>query len=188
MVSVLQGNSDALFVPGDPRDRPNPLVNTYPTKDGRFVHLAFLRPGGWWPDLAKAIDRPDLLRDPRFVDHRSIMENKVELVEILQAVFRSRTLAEWRRDLSGERFPWAPFQRLSEVVEDQQVVANGYLDTVQVDGGQAFRTPTGVVQVDERPPPLRRAPELGQDTEAILLELGRDWEQIALLKEQGIVL
>jgi len=188
MVSVLQGNADAAFVAADPRERPNPLVNTYATQDGRFLHIAFLRTGTWWPELARAIGRPELAEDPRFADHQSLMTNKVELVETLQAVFATRTLAEWRQVFSGERFPWSPFQRLTEIPDDPQVVANGYIGTVEVDGGQAFRIPTGAVQVDERPPSLRRAPELGQDTEVILLELGYEWERISQFKDAGIII
>jgi crotonobetainyl-CoA:carnitine CoA-transferase CaiB-like acyl-CoA transferase len=44
------------------------------------------------------------------------------------------------------------------------------------------------VQFDGRPPALRRAPEHGEDTEALLLELGYGWEDIGALKEAGVVL
>lgn len=59
----------------------------------------------------------------------------MELVEILEATFGSRTLEEWRRAFSGERFPWVPFQRVREVIDDPQVAANGYIGAVEVDGG-----------------------------------------------------
>jgi crotonobetainyl-CoA:carnitine CoA-transferase CaiB-like acyl-CoA transferase len=74
-----------------------------------------------------------------------------------------------------------------ELIEDVQVEANGYLGTVEVDGGEPFRLPTGAVQFDEQPATLRRGPEHGQDTELILLELGRDWDEISKLKESGVV-
>ena len=47
--------------------------------------------------------------------------------------------------------------------------------------------PTVPVQFDERPPALRPAPEHGEHTEAILLELGYDWEDIIRLKEASII-
>lgn len=189
VISALQGNFASSFVGGEPsRHRPNPLVNTYATKDGRFVHLAFLRPERWWADLAWAIDRPELTGDPRFVDHRARLANRGDLVDILEKTFSSRTLEEWRYAFSGVRFPWAPFQQIPEVVDDPQVVANSYIGGVEVEGAEPFRLPTGAVQIDERPPVLRRAPEHGQDTEAILLELGLDWDDIAGLQQAGVVI
>ena len=99
----------------------NPLGNTYATKDGRFLSLMLLQPDRHWPDLARAIERPDLLEDPRFATGAAIFEHAVEMVDILEPLFASRTLAEWRDAFSGARFPWAPFARIPEVIEDPQV-------------------------------------------------------------------
>jgi crotonobetainyl-CoA:carnitine CoA-transferase CaiB-like acyl-CoA transferase len=59
---------------------------------------------------------------------------------------------------------------------------------VVVDGDTAYRLPAVPVQFDGSPPPLRRAPEHGEDTEALLLALGYTWDEIAALKEAGAVL
>ena len=61
------------------------------------------------------------------------------------------------------------------------------LDVV-IEGEVAYRLPAVPVQFDGQPPPLRRAPEHGEDTEALLLEVGYEWEQIAELKEAGVIL
>ena len=57
----------------------------------------------------------------------------------------------------------------------------------QADDGQAYRLPSVPVQLDEQAPPLRRAPEHGEHTEALLLELGYDWDRIAKLMEDGVI-
>jgi len=44
------------------------------------------------------------------------------------------------------------------------------------------------VQIDERPPTLRRGPAHGEHTEHILEELAYDWEEITRLKDAGVVL
>jgi crotonobetainyl-CoA:carnitine CoA-transferase CaiB-like acyl-CoA transferase len=70
------------------------------------------------------------------------------------------------------------------------VIANGYVGEVRLDAsgkGQAYRLPTVPVQLDEQAPPLRRAPEHGEHTEALLQELGYDWDGISKLMEQGVI-
>jgi crotonobetainyl-CoA:carnitine CoA-transferase CaiB-like acyl-CoA transferase len=48
--------------------------------------------------------------------------------------------------------------------------------------------PTGALQIDEAPPGLRPGPAHGQDTELVLLELDYGWDQIMVLKGEGVVL
>jgi crotonobetainyl-CoA:carnitine CoA-transferase CaiB-like acyl-CoA transferase len=68
------------------------------------------------------------------------------------------------------------------------VRANGYIGDVIIEGEPAYRLPAVPVQFDGQPPPLRRAPEHGEDTEALLLDAGYGWEEIAALKEAGVVI
>jgi len=56
-----------------------------------------------------------------------------------------------------------------------------------IEGGPTYRLPTVPVQFDERPPALRPAPEHGEHTEAILLDLGYEWEDIIRLKETSVI-
>ena len=89
--------------------------------------------------------------------------------------------------LAGIDAPWAPVQAVEELLEDPQVLANDYIGEVQVDGGPSYRLPAVPLQVDEQPPPLRRAPEHGEHTEAVLLELGYTWDQIGELGAAGVI-
>lgn len=166
----------------------NPLVGSYRTKDGRHISLVFLQPDRYWPDFCRVIGRPELADDARFADMASRRENAEACVAELDREFASRTFDEWKTVLARLDAPWAPVQSVAELLDDPQVVANGYIGDVVVDGETAYRLPAVPVQLDGRPPPLRRAPEHGEDTEALLLEAGYGWEQITALKESGVIL
>ena len=166
----------------------NPLVGSYRTKDGRHIQLVFLQPDRYWADFCRVIGRPELADDPLFADMASRREHAEACVAALDREFATRTFEEWKAILSRLDAPWAPVQSVAELLDDPQVVANGYIGNVEVDGEAAYRLPAVPVQIDGRPPPLRRAPEHGEDTEALLLEVGYDWDEIAALKEAGVVL
>ena len=166
----------------------NPLVGVYRTKDDRHIQLVFLQPDRYWADFCRVIDRPDLAEDARFADMVIRRENGAACVAELDAEFAKRTFDEWKSILARLDAPWAPVQSVAELLEDPQVEANGYIGEVVVDGGVSYRLPAVPVQFDGQPPALRRAPEHGEDTEALLLELGYGWEDIGALKEAGVVL
>jgi crotonobetainyl-CoA:carnitine CoA-transferase CaiB-like acyl-CoA transferase len=166
----------------------NPLVGVYRTKDDRHIQLVFLQPDRYWADFCRVIDRPDLAVDARFSDIVARRENGEACVAELDQEFAKRTFEEWKAVLSQLDAPWAPVQSVSELLHDPQVEANGYVGEVVVDGGPSYRLPAVPVQFDGRPPTLRRAPEHGEDTEALLLELGYGWEDISALKGAGVVL
>jgi crotonobetainyl-CoA:carnitine CoA-transferase CaiB-like acyl-CoA transferase len=166
----------------------NPLVGVYRTKDDRHIQLVFLQPDRYWADFCRVIDRPDLAEDARFADTVTRRDNGAACVAELDAEFAQRTFDEWKSILARLDAPWAPVQSVAELLEDPQVEANGYIGEVVVDGGASYRLPAVPVQFDGQPPALRRAPEHGEDTEALLLELGYGWKDIGALKEEGVVL
>jgi crotonobetainyl-CoA:carnitine CoA-transferase CaiB-like acyl-CoA transferase len=165
----------------------NPLTGNYRTKDGRHIQLMFLQGDRYWADFCQVVGRDDLIDDPRFVDLTARRVNSEACVAELDSVFAQHTFAEWKELLAKLDAPWAPVQSVAEVIEDPQVHANGYVGEVRLDDGQTYRLPNVPVQLDEQAPPLRRAPEHGEHTEALLLELGYDWDRISKLMEDGVI-
>jgi crotonobetainyl-CoA:carnitine CoA-transferase CaiB-like acyl-CoA transferase len=185
LLSALQGAEPRAFPGRGPMV--NPLVASYRTKDERHISLVFLESDRYWPALCEVAGRPELATDPRFADHAARGANAEACVAELDALFASRTFEEWKRLLAGLDAPWAPVQSVEELLDDPQVLANGYLGEVEVDGGASYRLPRVPVQIDEQPPVLRRAPEHGEHTEQVLLDLGYSWDDIAGLRERSVI-
>ncbi len=106
---------------------------------------------------------------------------------MLDEIFAARDLAEWATILAGLSTPWSIVQSAAEAAVDPQTAANHYLAEVQ-GAGRSFPLVASPAQFDNAPTTLTRAPDHGEHTEEILLELGRDWVDIAHLKEIGAVL
>jgi crotonobetainyl-CoA:carnitine CoA-transferase CaiB-like acyl-CoA transferase len=171
---------------GDRRENPNPLVNTYKTKDERWMMMMMLESDRFWADFCRHIGKPELIDDARFADSAARAENKRACIDILDDVFASATLAEWMERLDTMEGVHAPMQSPAELHDDVQVVANGYIGYLDTEEGD-LPLVTNPVQFDETPAALERAPELGQNTEEVLLELGLDWDRIAELKDANAI-
>ncbi|MBV9485467.1 MAG: CoA transferase [Frankiaceae bacterium] len=180
---------EGVDVPAYDRDSaPNPLVGTFPTKDGRFISLILLQSDRFWPDLAEHLGRTDLIDDPKFKDAAARYENRVEVIATLREIFRSRSYAEWCEQLIDLKGVWAPQQTALEVHADRQVIANGYLEPITAPSGVEFVLPANPVQFDETPASVKCAPGHGEHTDEVLLELGLDYEQIIEHKVSGAIL
>jgi crotonobetainyl-CoA:carnitine CoA-transferase CaiB-like acyl-CoA transferase len=173
----------------DRRQVPNPIVNTYRTSDGRFLSLIMLQADRYWPEFVTKIGHPELVDDERFADAAARAENRRECVEMLDTIFATRTFDEWRALLMHVEGVWAPVETPGELLEDPQVLANGYVREVVAQSGTTFRMVPSPLQFDETPPDLTRAPDHGEHTDEVLGELlGLDTEQLLELKLKGAIL
>ncbi|MEX1009280.1 MAG: CoA transferase [Acidimicrobiia bacterium] len=172
--------------PPEANVRANPLTANYLTKDGRYLSFTCLQAGKYWPPLCDVIGRPELASDARFADHASLMANNVEAAEVLRDAFAERTLEEWRERLADFIGQWTVVQDTLEAAADPQSVANGYLQECHTAAGVPFRLVAAPVQFDEQPATPRRAPEFNEHGDAVLADLGLDWDTIVDLKVRGI--
>jgi crotonobetainyl-CoA:carnitine CoA-transferase CaiB-like acyl-CoA transferase len=167
----------------------NPLWNTYRTRDDRWLWLSMLQSDLSWPDFCRAIEKPELENDLRFNTMEGREQNSEELVGILDDIFRSRNVEEWEGRLREHNCIYSRVQNPLEVITDPQAIANDFFADINHPIGGEEKLVNTPVRFHQNPASITTpAPEVGQHTEEILLELGYDWDRITDLKEKGVIL
>ncbi|MGH7392860.1 MAG: CaiB/BaiF CoA transferase family protein [Candidatus Rokuibacteriota bacterium] len=191
--SLLHGamalNSGAMIdYPGKPTlARDNPTYRLYQAGDGQWLFLACGNQS-FWVKLCKAMEIPQLADDPRFGSWLLRLDNREELLPILEAKFRGKPRDEWLAVLAAHDIPAGRVQPLAEFLSDPAVRHHDMMR--EYDHAEAGRlrvmgqplvfeeTPTQ----DPGPPPT-----LGEHTDEILGELGYDQAAIADLRARNVV-
>ncbi len=149
--------------------------NVYETADG-YVTLSALEPE-FWAAFCRAAGREDWL-DRQFAP--AVPGNPT--YEEMQALFRTRTRAEWAEAMAGLDVCCEPVYTLAEALDSPPVQALGMLPPT---GGAGLLPPLAFSAA--RPPQLRPAPAPGEHTTDILAELGYDSETVARWRSAGVV-
>ncbi len=178
-------------IPSVPYDRlhaVDPIINSFQDKDGRWFWLLLLQADRHWPDLLRALEALHLAGDERFATIPNRMTNSEALVNAIDTIIRQKTIDEWGPIFDRENVWWAPVQSTVEVIADPVALAAGVF--VDVPGPEGPVTQVATPSDFYGTPVEHRGwvPELGQNTEEILLELGYDWDRIISLKDLGAIL
>jgi len=167
----------------------NPMFSIYKAGDGKAFVLSMPQTDRWWPFLCKAINREDLLEDPRFDSNekRCGEYNKV-LSGILDEEFLKRDRDEWIPYLKANGVLCDPISDYFDVEKDAQVLANDWIVTFDHPAYGPIKQPNIPIHCSETPGKVRApAPEVGQHTEEVLLENGFAWEELEQLKSEGVI-
>lgn len=167
---------------------PNPLSNSYRTKDGRWFWLVMLRSDLSWPDFCRAISKSELQDDLRFNSLQARWENSEELVRTIEEILATKSMAEWETIFRENNCIYGRVATPDEVITDPQAIANNFfvdLHHPDIDT-KVIASP---VKFCQNPASVRGpAPEVGQHTEEMLLDLGYSWDDITQFKERGVIL
>ena len=158
----------------------------FPTADGHMI-LA-IGNDGQFARFCEVAGRPELAADVRFATNRARVENRAELIPLLNEITATRTTAEWIGQLEARAVPCGPINGLAEVFADPQVQARGL--AVKMPHPEAGEVPlvASPIRLSKTPVEYRRAPPLvGEHTDEILADLGVDAAGIAGLRERGVV-
>jgi len=157
----------------------------YRASDGRYVAIA-ANTQAMWERCCEAMGHPEWREDARFVGPFERAEHKLALVEAFERAFLERPSTEWLERLTAHDVPNAPVLDYAGVAAHPQYWANGYLQEIESPNLGPMRVPGPPVRMSETPPRIQGAgPELGQDTEAVLLEGGFTWPEIEALRAAG---
>jgi crotonobetainyl-CoA:carnitine CoA-transferase CaiB-like acyl-CoA transferase len=164
-----------------------PVYGAFETADG-YVAIAAI---GRYPHLCRAIDRADLVDDPRF-QGRMLVENRDEFLAILREAFLTRNTAEWLERLTEADVPNGPVNTLDEALADPQVLARDMVVSVEHNlGGHVMQT-GNPIKMSATPPEERlrflSPPPLGEHTDEILSTLlGYTPEKIDRLRQEKVI-
>ncbi|HTW70035.1 MAG TPA: CoA transferase [Acetobacteraceae bacterium] len=169
-----------------PREHaPSALANHYRCRDGRWFIMALFNEERQLRPFFNAIGREELADDPRFATRQARLHNAPALVAELDATFAARDMAEWRVILDAVGVTFGVVGKVDDAPDDPQMRAIGAL--VPFADGEALTVSSPFNLAGEAKVPPKRAPKLGQHTEAVLREAGYDADAIGSMRREGVV-
>ncbi len=175
---------------GPPQARPAPSGGSEPREAGSVGAYVLIAGNGdsIFKRLMTVIGRDDLGADPALADNAGRVARVAEIDEAISQWAAQRTVDEVLAALDNASVPAGRIYSVADIAADPHYQARGMLDKVQMNDGSTLMVPGTVPKLSATPGSHRRnAPTLGQDSEAVLRELGLTPEQIQGLKDKGIV-
>jgi len=140
----------------------------------------------FWDILTTRMGRDDLKADARFTSNADRLANREALTAILDAEFEQQPMAHWQ-DLLAGYVPVAPVYTLGDALDNPWLETIGMRDTVKHPDNSDLQILANPLRFDGERLPNRAAPLLGEDSDAILGELGYDVATIADLRKSGVI-
>jgi crotonobetainyl-CoA:carnitine CoA-transferase CaiB-like acyl-CoA transferase len=141
-----------------------------------------------WQDVCRVVGRDDWLADERYRTPADRAARRDELIPALNAIFKTRTVAEWVALLSAQGVPCTAVNSIDQVVVDEQVLAREMIVSVEHPAAGAIRMAGLPVKLSQNPGAVRSAaPMLGQHSAEVLREIGFSQADIERLHQSRVI-
>ena len=141
-----------------------------------------------FPRFCAILGRDDLVEDPRFDSVAQRLRHRAELERLVEALTARQPRAHWLAQCEAAGVPAGPINTVPEALDDPHVHARGMVQELAHPDAGRVKGLGNPVKLSATPPAMRKAaPRLGEDTDAILAELGLDPPAIAALRAKGVV-
>ena len=142
-----------------------------------------------WERCCTAMERPDLVKDPRYAREADRVQNRATLVPLLNDVLGGRTADEWLKRFEAVGVPAGRIRTVAEVCESEHLKARGMIVTLPHPKAGNLRVLGVPVRLHATPGKAATAPPLlGQHTERVLhTVLGVGKGEVARLRKGGVV-
>ena len=162
-------------------------TNAYRCKDGAYALIAG-NGDSIFKRLMALIGRTDLANDPMLGDNAGRVARVEEIDKAIETWTLHQSVEDVLQALEGVSVPAGKIYSIADIASDPHYAARGMLQEITLADGSDLKVPGVVPKLSATPGHHRRnAPELGQDTNDILQEIGLTLEQIQKLKASGIV-
>lgn len=183
---VIAGNNIGTY--RQAKGWPNPFSDVYRCSDGDYVVLAVINTAREYPQLAAALDCSHWLDDERFASVPAVMKNRPDFHQAMQAAFALMSYEQVSERLEEAGVTFSRVQPMADVLEDEQMRANGIVLETE-DAGEGYSltigSPINVAESPKRKP--TRAPEIGADSLSILREIGIEETRIQALLSSEVI-
>jgi crotonobetainyl-CoA:carnitine CoA-transferase CaiB-like acyl-CoA transferase len=139
--------------------------------------------------FCEIIGKPELVKDERFCSNSKRVENRSQLLEIIEPIFKGKTVKEWLNLLEGGGIPCGPVNSVGDALNNPQVIARQMVIEMNHPKAGKIKVTGCPIKLSETPPKIDIPPPvLGQHTEKILREyLNMDEEEINRLKRENVI-
>ena len=158
----------------------------YLAADGQYVNLAVASAQDWEIFCLKVIERPDLLRDPRFATVEERRKNRTVLEDAIEKIFLQRDHEHWLEQLKKAELPHGEVRGIAEVLAHPQVAARRLIREADSPVGPV-PVVASALKMSDSPARYDRIPGLGEDSDAILRELNYDNSAIASFQRNKVI-
>lgn len=158
----------------------------YLAGDGQYVNLAVASAADWEVFCRKVIEKPELLEDSRFATVEGRRKNRGELEEMIEKLFLEKDHKHWLERLKNAELPYGIVRGIAQVLAHPQVAARKLIREAASPVGEV-PVIANALKMSASEARYDRIPGLGEDSEAILRELGYDAEDTAKLRAEKVI-